>query len=845
MKKNISINLQGIIFHIEEDGYEQLSTYLASVRNYFSTYEGHEEIIADIEARIAEIFAGHLSPAKQVITQEDVQKLIAQMGNVNDFEQAEPFVEEPAFHTASATGKAADPGNTSSAGYQAPETETTTGPKKLYRDFSNRIISGVAAGVANYFSIDPLWIRLLFVFLVVLAPFTAGLSVAFVLVAYIILWIALPVNYSLPESNVKKLFRDPIDKKLGGVASGIARYFGLDVTVVRVLFLASVLLGGTGLLIYIGFWIAVPEASTLTERMQMQGNPVTLSGIEQTLKENLRFKDQNGEETPVAKALLLPLRLLSQLLNWFGRVLGPLFSALISLIRIFAGVSLLAVSIALTFGLFIGLLVATGVIDEYSGFWMNDIPMSVYLGGFPESGIISGFIAGLIPLLLLFILAVSLLAKRFFLRPIAGWSMFGVWLVSVFVLIASIAMFSQNFRRSGEVELAQQLPVEGYQTLILDAYDMNREYGRVNIEPQGHTNSFVEIRQQLQAKGRTEDEAKQNARMVSYRVEQRDSVLMFDNAYKFKDGAVFRKQEVHVTLLVPESKQVRVTKDFVNLVPGSSFEGNYSREKIVRNTWQMQGSQFVCLTCSTDTLDTPTSSPEFVYQSESEATGMAGSVLMDAESYGDHMENYNFSGFNRISANGPYHLQLIQGDNYAVSARGDKDDIRKLRISKDGNELEIKSSHTIGNLFDRQNPVLIRVTVPELRALELSGAIKADVNGIRTAKFDLSMTGAIKSNINVEASTVSVEMTGASESTMTGRTENLEVEMAGASSLDAANLQATTVKTELMGACKAAVYATGSLKAEAAGASSIRYKGNPADVTTNVVGASKVDRDEQ
>ncbi|UOQ77808.1 hypothetical protein MUN84_03875 [Hymenobacter sp. 5516J-16] len=61
MKKNISINLQGMIFHIEEDGYDVLSRYLAEVKAHFSGYRGHEEIVADIESRIAELFAARLS----------------------------------------------------------------------------------------------------------------------------------------------------------------------------------------------------------------------------------------------------------------------------------------------------------------------------------------------------------------------------------------------------------------------------------------------------------------------------------------------------------------------------------------------------------------------------------------------------------------------------------------------------------------------------------------------------------------------------------------------------------------------------------------------------------------
>src|SRR6187549_2978221 len=89
MKKNISINISGIIFHIEEDGYESLRKYLDSINKYFSTFEDSSEILADIESRIAEIFLSKLNEEKQIITAEDVNSLVTTMGSVSDFKAAE------------------------------------------------------------------------------------------------------------------------------------------------------------------------------------------------------------------------------------------------------------------------------------------------------------------------------------------------------------------------------------------------------------------------------------------------------------------------------------------------------------------------------------------------------------------------------------------------------------------------------------------------------------------------------------------------------------------------------------------------------------------------------------
>jgi phage shock protein PspC (stress-responsive transcriptional regulator) len=156
MKKNISINISGIIFHIEEDGYDSLRKYLDSINSYFGSFEDSSEILADIEGRIAEIFLSKLNEGKQVITLEDVKGLIATMGNVSDFKAAE----EQETSGESFKGESAK---------QQSYASTTAPPianKKLFRDERRKILGGVCAGLGHYFSIDPVWPRVLFALLV-------------------------------------------------------------------------------------------------------------------------------------------------------------------------------------------------------------------------------------------------------------------------------------------------------------------------------------------------------------------------------------------------------------------------------------------------------------------------------------------------------------------------------------------------------------------------------------------------------------------------------------------------------------------------------------------------------
>ena len=201
MKKNISINIGGIIFHIEEDGFDKLRAYLDSVNQYFSTFEDSKEIIDDIENRIAEIFLSKLSDGKQVISNEDVVELMATMGTTQDFDATIETESEGQTQKDSHQQQEKTTQEEESSG---SDSESSTGSRKLYRDERRKVLGGVAAGIAHYFGIDTIWIRLLFIALFV-NVFFGGLSGA-VFLTYLILWIVVPGNKKLDDDdqNVKK-----------------------------------------------------------------------------------------------------------------------------------------------------------------------------------------------------------------------------------------------------------------------------------------------------------------------------------------------------------------------------------------------------------------------------------------------------------------------------------------------------------------------------------------------------------------------------------------------------------------------------------------------------------------
>ncbi|MCO4291292.1 PspC domain-containing protein [Solitalea sp. MAHUQ-68] len=182
MNKTIIINISGIIFHIEEDGYEVLKSYINDVKRHFSTSEDNFEIITDIENRIAELLTEKLTKEnRQVIFLGDVEEVIAKMGKVSDFEVDVEEQTTASFQSTTSKGFADD--------YSKVK-------RRLFRDSDNQIIGGVCSGVANYLEIDPTWIRLIWALLT--------LTWGFGLIIYIILWVAVPEAKTVADKMAMK-----------------------------------------------------------------------------------------------------------------------------------------------------------------------------------------------------------------------------------------------------------------------------------------------------------------------------------------------------------------------------------------------------------------------------------------------------------------------------------------------------------------------------------------------------------------------------------------------------------------------------------------------------------------
>lgn len=184
MNKTLTINLAGLVFNIEEAAYQLLKDYLAAIKNQFKDEEGCEEIVADIEARLAEMLKAKTHAGKQVLVEADIHEAINIMGKPSDFEE-----------TTSENKQGTSAADANKNYYYRNKT------RRVFRDGDNKVLGGVCSGIASYFDTDPLWIRLALV--VLFFGFGSGLLL------YIILWIIIPEAKTTAEKL--EMRGDPID----------------------------------------------------------------------------------------------------------------------------------------------------------------------------------------------------------------------------------------------------------------------------------------------------------------------------------------------------------------------------------------------------------------------------------------------------------------------------------------------------------------------------------------------------------------------------------------------------------------------------------------------------------
>jgi phage shock protein PspC (stress-responsive transcriptional regulator) len=725
MKKTLSINIAGIVFHIEEDAFATLDAYLKSIHAYFKNFEGAKDIVDDIEARIAEKFWNIRETEKtEAITQAHVDALIASLGTVADFKEIESEEgTQEQTHTSSAE----------------------SGAKKVFRrDLTNTQIGGVASGIANYFEIDPIWVRLiLIVGLFGLFPLLHAANLVFWV--YIVCWIAIPGEYTAEANkSYRKFYRDPENEVVGGVMAGISAYTGWDVGLLRVLAVISLFFFGSGAVAYIIIMAITPKAKSVTDKMAMTGEPITLENIEKNIKETIQ--PDSGEEKPLTRILLFPFRTLATIFTAFK----PVLMGVKWFVQYLVGILLLIISIAFAVALVVT--TTSGISGMDHGlvglnFGETGIPVYLLAQDLPAWAIWAVY-AAIIPMIIgIGIGGLSLLMNRKLTNKIYSYTSTTIAIFGWIGLFAAFSLVSRNFQRTATLNQTKEITADSAyvfdvkresnenmwekllgNNIITDElldddeeHDFNRGgFSRAQITLEGYDGKTIQIIQFAKSNGRTRAEAETNARAIKYAYAIQGKKVILDSHFGLKN-LKFRNQRMRVKVLIPYGVTFGMTREFGHFMENMLDLGYFNEDGgdlFVGSQWTFSRDKgLVCL--NREPNQSSDSSDSNDNETEDGATSSNFSISKTVNPF-TQIE---------ISQTEGAKIAIKQAAEYKISMESSEPVDNWSQIAAvDGSLLRFKSL---------PSNVIVTIETPDLRKVDLGGNGRTEISGFDAAKMEV------------------------------------------------------------------------------------------------------------
>lgn len=570
MKQVININFQGRVVPIEVSAFEILKNYTESLSRHFAEEDGKDEIINDIENRIGELFQERLKEGATCITEDDVLAVIKNMGRPEEFDE-----EQPVTGATSSTGSSSQSNETFAAGLR---------PKRLYRDENHKVIGGVCSGLANYFGIDVVVVRVIFVIL----AFAGGLSI----IPYLILWLAVPSSATTEIGSLrKKLYRDPEDKLLAGVCAGIAQYFGINVWIPRVLFLLPFIgfvfnrddfpdflrfgFSPGSLIIYIILWLVIPEASSTAEKLEMKGEKVDMNSIKNSVMEEMKGLQERAQKLGKEARTVAQERgktFSSEVGGVTKRGSRSLGDIIIFLFKLFAYFIIGCIAIALIIGLFSFGIAAIGL------FPLKDFVLNNGWQNAMAWGTLIFFIAT--PIIGIITWIIRRLAKMRSNSKMMRYTFLSLWLIGLLCFISLIVSVGRDFRSTNslnEEEVTLANPTVNKLELTASSpekkfyrnrsfrfqpfYDLEDDTAivqNISVHIIKSPNDSFRVTMLKMVNGRTRRAADTLAQTMDFNVAQQDSLLVMDRGIPITREDKFRNQRIVLTIYVPVGKQIRI-----------------------------------------------------------------------------------------------------------------------------------------------------------------------------------------------------------------------------------------------------------------------------------------------
>jgi len=411
----------------------------------------------------------------------------------------------------------------------------------------------------------------------------------------------------------RRLYRDPDNTTVGGVCGGVGEYFGIDPVIIRVLFVISVLLWGTGLLIYILLWIVIPEAKTTAEKLEMKGERINVSNIEKSIRHEYEGVKENFQNIPNTKAYKRTRSGMNSLL----RVIGQVIMAFIKVIGIIIGASFVIAGIALLIGVIGGVLAGqTWLMGDL--FDWHEFGLPQILGLFvDESVAILAIICVLLviglPILGLIYGGVKMVFPFRAHDRTIGFSSFGVWIVALILLVVFAlsegVKYNEVERVTENVEL--KTPTNKLYFMVgqseyqnSDVINMDFGYHRELQIVEDNRNLIVlgmpvvdivksenekpELRIRKESRGVNSIAAERFANRIQFAYTIRDSFLIIDPYFRLGEEEKWRSQELELVLSLPVGYRIFLDESASEYLSGVSNQEHLWSKRMVGKEWVME-----------------------------------------------------------------------------------------------------------------------------------------------------------------------------------------------------------------------------------------------------------------
>ena len=546
MNKTININLGGFFFHIDEVAYQKLRRYLESIsRSLSEDSQGKNEIIADIEARISELLSEKITDARQVVSESDIEDIIVIMGQPEDYTDAEEAYSEAnySYKRNSASGK------------------------KLFRDGDDKFLGGVASGIAHYFDIDTIWVRLLFL-ITTIAGVGAGILV------YIALWILLPEA----KTTAEKLQMEGEPVNIDNIERKIREEFTNVSESVR------------------------NAANQASEKIKYGAN---------------EFSEKMGQtfsaKTNKNNGLQDFLNAIGKIALVFFKVLGKFIGVLFVILG--AGVILSLIIGGFSIGSFEFLNIDGDFISYPDFFYDATLPKWLLT--------LSLFTLIGVPFLVVLVLGLRMLSsniKQF--SKITSITLLAVWFVALLTMVFTGVEFAATHANYGNSVEKKELRIVESDTLVLKIKNNDQLYYQNNLKRSSrkhevavngklmlYTNNVrLDVKKsntntayiiiQKESYGSNRLKASKSAEKIEYTYSITDNEIILDAFFLSDLKNIFKDEEIDITVFIPENTTVYFDNSVKNFLNNIRNKTDMYDKEMVNHHFKMTNTALQCTDCT-------------------------------------------------------------------------------------------------------------------------------------------------------------------------------------------------------------------------------------------------------